>query len=378
MQWKVQLFKLNFDEREINAVAEVARSGWLTMGEQTKVFENRFSEFIGAGVQSIAVANGTAALHMALLALGVGPGDEVIIPSLTFVADINVVLMVGARPVLADCRSLEDWNVDPADIRRKTTRRTKAVMIVHYAGWPCDMDEISRQCRADGLALIEDSAHAIGAEWRGGKCGTFGDVACFSFFTNKNLSVGEGGMFVTRDGQLAQKGRFLRSHGMSTLTLDRHEGRAISYDVLQPGLNYRIDEFRAALGIIQLDKLEVANARRKAVTERYVELLKEVRAVSVPFVNYPDYTRPCFHVFPILLIPSIDRERVIGRMREQGIQTSIHYPAIQGFSAFARMGLGPTPVANDISSRELTLPLYPDMTTGEVDLVVSSLRKALE
>ena len=224
MQWKVQLFKLNFDEREIKAVADVARSGWLTMGEQTKAFESRFSDFIGAGVQSIAVANGTAALHMALLATGIGPGDEVIIPALTFVADINVVVMVGARPVLADCRSLEDWNVDPAEIKRKTTRRTKAVMIVHYAGWPCDMDEIARHCRAEGLALVEDSAHAIGAEWRGGKCGTFGDVACFSFFTNKNLSVGEGGMFVTHDGQLAEKGRFLRSHGMSTLTLDRHEG----------------------------------------------------------------------------------------------------------------------------------------------------------
>ena len=378
MQWKVQLFKLNFDEREIKAVADVARSGWLTMGEQTKAFESRFSDFIGAGVQSIAVANGTAALHMSLLATGIGPGDEVIIPALTFVADINVVVMVGARPVLADCRSLEDWNVDPAEIKRKTTRRTKAVMIVHYAGWPCDMDEITRQCRAEGLALIEDSAHAIGAEWRGGKCGTFGDVACFSFFTNKNLSVGEGGMFVTRDGQLAEKGRFLRSHGMSTLTLDRHEGRAISYDVLQPGLNYRIDEFRAALGIIQLEKLVQANACRKALTERYVELLKDVRGVSVPFVNYPEHARSCFHIYPVLLMPGIDRGRVIGRMRDQGIQTSIHYPAIQGFSAFARMGLEPTPLANDISSRELTLPLYPNMTMGEVDLVVSSLRKALE
>jgi dTDP-4-amino-4,6-dideoxygalactose transaminase len=181
----------------------------------------------------------------------------------------NVVRMAGAVPVLADCKSFVDWNLDPVDVEREITPQTKAVMIVHYAGYPCDMDALVALCKAHGLYLIEDCAHAPGATYKGRSCGTFGDVACFSFFTNKNLSVGEGGMYVVRDEKLHQTGRYLRSHGMSTLTLDRHKGRAVSYDVLQPGLNYRMDEMRAALGIVQLGKLKDAYEERRKLTEHY-------------------------------------------------------------------------------------------------------------
>ncbi|OPY86630.1 MAG: UDP-4-amino-4-deoxy-L-arabinose--oxoglutarate aminotransferase [Syntrophus sp. PtaU1.Bin208] len=375
--WKVPLFELNYDESESRAVADVLASGWITMGECTQTFERQFAEFLGSGTLVTAVSSGTAALHMAMLALGIGPGDEVIVPALTFIADVNVVRMAGAVPVTADCVSFNDWNIDPADIERKITSRTKAVMIVHYAGYPCDMDALVPLCRERGLFLVEDCAHSPGATYRGRSCGTFGDVACFSFFTNKNLSVGEGGMFVTRDEGLHQKGRYLRSHGMSTLTLDRHQGRAVSYDVLQPGLNYRIDEMRAALGCVQLKKLEAANRERRRMTERYHGALSSIGGISIPFLDHDDCL-PSYHIYPILLNEGIDRLAVIESLKQRGIQSSIHYPSFKEFTAY-KEELSPyaTPLADEISQRELTLPLYPTMGFGTVDLVTNVLRGAL-
>jgi dTDP-4-amino-4,6-dideoxygalactose transaminase len=374
--WQVQLFELNFDRQEAEAVQEVIESGWITMGEKTRLFEQRFAELLDGKVQAIAVANGTAALHMALLAVGAGPGDEVILPALTFVADLNVVRMVGAKPVLADCRSLSDWNIDPEDIEGKITPRTKAVLIVHYAGYPCDMGRITAICRRHGLALIEDCAHAPGGAYRGQKCGTFGDIGCFSFFTNKNLSVGEGGMFVTASEELGRKGGYLRSHGMTSLTLDRHEGRTVSYDVAMPGLNYRMDEMRAALGLVQLAKLEEANQARRRLAQTYDRLLAEVPGVSIPFRNLAE-SEPTYHIYPILMGEGIDRRRVIDGMKARGVQTSIHYPPFQEFGAYRDAGLDETPIANTISRRELTLPLFPTMGTAKVEVVVESLKQTM-
>lgn len=376
MMWKVQLFRLNFDEREVAAVTEVVRSGWITMGEKTKEFEAGFGCFVGDGAKAIAVANGTAALHLALLALEVGPGDEVIVPSLTFVAGINTVVLTGATPVLADCTSLSDWNIDPADIERKISPRTKAVMVVHYAGCPCDMDAIVGICRKHNLRLIEDCAHAPGAKYKGRTVGTFGDVGCFSFFTNKNLSVGEGGMVTTTSPDLAEQVMYLRSHGMTTLTLDRHQGRAISYDVVRPGLNYRIDEMRAALGLVQLAKLAAAHKRRAEVVDRYIEAFRDLAELTIPFVDLPD-VQSVHHLFPVLLPASCDRLMVIESLKKEGVQSSIHYPALQEFSAYREMSLSDTPIARDISHRELTLPLYPTMTDEEVEIVIAAFRRAL-
>ncbi|MBS0457779.1 MAG: DegT/DnrJ/EryC1/StrS family aminotransferase [Proteobacteria bacterium] len=376
MSWKVQLFKLNFDEREERAVAEVIRSGWLTMGDKTVAFEREFAAYLGSDARAIAVSNGTAALHLALLALGIGSGDEVIVPAQTFVADINAVVLSGATPKMADCTSFDDWNIDPADIERKISGRTKAVMIVHYAGVPCDMDAIVDLCARRNLKLIEDCAHAPGARYKGRSVGTFGDAGCWSFFTNKNLSVGEGGMVTTRSGDLEQQVRYLRSHGMTSLTLDRHQGRAISYDVVRPGLNYRIDEMRAALGLVQLSKLDAANTRRREIVEAYREALASVDGVALPFPDRLDRTGSC-HIFPILLDTGLDRLRIVEALKSAGVQSSIHYPAVHQFSAYAGMDLGATPVADEIAQRELTLPLYPGMSGDDVTLVVAALRTAI-
>ncbi|MEI7997266.1 MAG: DegT/DnrJ/EryC1/StrS family aminotransferase [Methylococcaceae bacterium] len=375
--WKVQLFKLNYDGQESQAVKDVVDGGWITMGEKSLSFEEKFSLMLGNDVKSSAVCNCTAALHMALLALNIKAGDEVIIPALTFVADINVVRLVGATPVLADCDSYDNWNMSARSIRQQITDKTKAVIIVHFAGYPCEMDEIVSLCREKNIYLIEDVAHAPGAKYKGQSCGTFGDFGCFSFFTNKNLSVGEGGMIVTKDSALQQQAKYLRSHGMTALTMDRHKGRAISYDVVQSGLNYRIDEMRSALGLVQLEKLPAANAKRKVLVERYISKLEGIAGFSLPFLNLEN-VESVYHIFPILLNSDIDRVGLIGKLKEYGIQTSIHYPTFDTFTAFKDIGLNETPIAQDIAKRELTLPLYPTMSLEEVDLVVDCLKKALE
>ena len=374
--WKVQLFKLNYDERESQAVKDVVDSGWITMGEKSKCFEDSFSIMLGNSAKSTAVSSCTAALHMALLSLDIKPGDEVIIPALTFVADINVVRMVGATPVLADCKSYDNWNVSARTIREQISEKTTAVIVVHFAGYPCDMDKIVALCKEKNIHLIEDVAHAPGAKYKKQSCGTFGDYGCFSFFTNKNLSVGEGGMLVTSSDKLSQQAKFFRSHGMTTLTLDRHKGRAITYDVAQTGLNYRIDEMRSALGLIQLEKLSNANEQRKKLVERYIDKLYNAKGFSIPFLNLENI-EPAYHIFPILLDKNIDRIKVIEQLKSDGIQSSIHYPAFKDFTAFKDIGLNEAPIAEEIALRELTLPLYPTMSEDEVDLVVESLQKAV-
>lgn len=376
MDWKVQLFKLNYDEREYDAVAQTLRSGWITMGQRAVDFEEAYSAELGENTRCLAVANGTAALHIAVLACGVEPGDEVIVPSLTFIADLNSVRVSGADVVIADVTSTSDWAMDPADIEAKIGPRTKAIMIVHYAGYACDMDAIVDICRRHDLRLIEDCAHSNGGTYKGRKLGTFGDVSAWSFFSNKNLAVGEGGLVATRDPDLYLKCKNLRSHGMTVASFDRMKGRAATYDVLEPGFNYRIDEVRASLGLVQLAKLPEANASRKERVMRYFSRLDALSDyLSIPFRHY-DRGTPTYHIMPILLAERIDRMMLIELMKEDGIQTSIHYPSIQSFTAY-KDRVGPTPRSQYISEHELTLPLFPTMTEAEVDLVCDSLENNL-
>lgn len=373
MDWKVNLFQLNYDQREFDAVQETLKSNWITMGPRIQDFESAYAAELREGSRCLAVANGTAALHIAVLAAGVGPGDEVIVPSLTFIADLNSVRVSGARVVLADISSKTDWAMDPADIERKITPRTKAVMIVHYAGYACDMEKIVELCTKRGLALIEDCAHANGGTFKGRKLGTFGDISAWSFFSNKNLAVGEGGMVAVRSEALWQKCKNLRSHGMTVASFDRMKGRAASYDVLEPGFNYRMDEIRAALGLVQLAKLPEANAARARIVQRYFSRLDALPGLVIPFRHY-DRGIPTFHIMPVLLPDRVDRSLLIELMKNDGIQTSIHYPAIQSFTAY-RDEVGPTPLAEHVCAHELTLPLYPTMTDAQVDLVCDSLEK---
>ena len=374
--WRVQLHKINYDEREYHAVKEVLDSGWLTISQKTYDFEAAFSNFLGYDTQCLAVSSGTAALHMALLACGIKKGDEIITSALTFIADQNVTLMAGAENVLADISSMKDWSMDSSDIEARITPKTRAVMIVHYAGYACDMERITAVCKRHNLLLIEDCAHTPGADYKGQPLGTFGDVSAFSFFCNKNIAVGEGGMVVTRNPELFAMLRRLRSHGMSVPSFDRYKGRAVSYDVESPGLNYRIHEISSALGLVQLQKLEDANNKRKNLVEHYYKLLDIIPSISIPYRHF-SRGKPNYHIMPVLLSDSIDRTAVIESMKQDGIQTSIHYPAIQNFSAY-KGKVNSTPKAEYVSAHELTLPLYPDMTKNEVDIVCDALIRGIE
>lgn len=375
MNWRVPLSDIDFDEAESLAVEKVLKSRWLTMGKVTQEFEASFAAYVQAK-HAIAVTNATAALHLACLALGLGPGDEVIVPSLTFVATANAVRYVGATPVFGDIVSQDNLNISREAISALITPKTRAIIVVHYAGYPCDMEAILSIAKLNGLFVIEDAAHAVGSELNGRKLGIWGDVGCFSFFSNKNMTTGEGGMMTTDNDDLAQKLNRLRSHGMTSLTWDRHKGHAYSYDVIDLGYNYRIDELRAAIGLAQLSKVERNNERRRLLTQVYRDALQELTPqVNVPFQHHLGKTSA--HIMPILLPKETNRQNFIEGMKKNGIQTSIHYPPIHTFTSYKDDIVWNLPVTEDIAQREITLPLYPAMSTDDVVLVVSAVQASL-
>ena len=378
MNWRVPLSDIDFGSEEEDAVLQVIRSRWLTMGSVTGQFEQEFAAYVGAR-HAIAVTNATAALHLACIALGLKAGDEAVVPSLTFVATANAVRYTGATPVFADIKGSHDLNVSAEAIEACITPRTRAILVVHYGGYACDMPAILALAEKHQLVVIEDAAHAIGSQLGGQMLGTWGAVGCFSFFSNKNMTTGEGGMLVTDDDQIAGRLRTLRSHGMTSLTWDRHKGHAWSYDVVDLGYNYRIDEIRSALGRAQLAKLPHNNRRRSEITLRYHELLEELcPAVEIPFQHHPGVS--ACHLLPVLLREGVQREAVMEAMKARGIQTSIHYPPVHLFHAYREA----IPASHErlsrtehAAARELTLPLYPAMGEAQVIDVVNGLRESL-
>jgi dTDP-4-amino-4,6-dideoxygalactose transaminase len=378
MNWTVPLFEPDLGIEEENALVDVIRSKWLTMGDRTKAFERRFAEEHGVPV-ALAVNSATAALHMALAALGVGPGDDVVVPSLTFVATANAVRYCGARPVFADVASLDEWNVDATSIAKALTPATKAVVVVHYAGFPCDMPAIMALARERGFFVVEDVAHAPCTSLNGVALGAWGDVGCFSFFSNKNMTTAEGGMVTTMRPALADKLGWLRSHGMTTLTLDRHKGHAFGYDVVALGYNYRMSELNAALGLVQLAHVRQRNALRAAVAAPYRARLNRIGGLQVPFSRFVGES--AHHLMPVLLPAGQDRHAVMTALRESGIQSSIHYRPIDTFTAYVEAGLGPSkavPLSHTIGERVVTLPMFPSMSDAQVDAVCGALESALQ
>lgn len=375
--WKIPLFDTNFGEPERVAVDGVIRSGWLTMGDKVAEFETRFAEFLGVQ-HAIAVSSCTAALHLCNEALNIGPGDEVICPSITFVAGANTIMQTGATPVFADIASPSDFGLSADDVEQKVTPHTKAVQVVHYAGAPCDMIRILEIAKRHNLSVIEDCAHAPGAVLDGEMCGTIGDLGCFSFFSNKNLAIGEGGMVTTDDDDLAATIRQMRSHGMTSVTLDRHRGRANSYDVVEKGFNYRLDEIRGALGIVQLGRLPDANQQRRRVFDRYRNNLASLNGIDVVAPGATE--RSACHISPTMLAPDIDRGSFMTAMSERGVQTSIHYPPSHLFKHYRETlhcGPGDLPKSEDVGRREVTLPLYPALENEDVDFVCETVAEAL-
>jgi dTDP-4-amino-4,6-dideoxygalactose transaminase len=380
---KYLLSDIDMGEEEARAVADVVRSKWLSLGPRTEEFETRFAEAFGVK-HAVAVANCTAALHLVLKACGIGPADEVLVPSYTFVASVNAILYQGAKPVFVDITSPHDLNLSISDLEAKITPRTAAILAVHMAGYAADMGRIMDIAHRHGLAVIEDACHAIGANYQAGpesafwgrKLGSIGAAGCFSFFANKNLATGEGGMIITDDPQIAESARRCRSHGMTKTSWDRASGRAVDYDVVDLGYNYRSTEFTAALGLVQLGKLAKANKRRKLITRRYQQRLAECPFVTLPFADRQDDS--AHHIFPILLSEASARPLFRKLLAEQEIQTSIHYPPVHLFAQYVERcpDAGPLTMTTSVSEREVTLPLHPLLGDADVDFISDQVWRA--
>lgn len=368
---QVSLCEPVLDEAEKQAALSVIDSGWLSMGDRVAAFEGAFAA-LHEVEEAVAVDSCTAGLHLCLSATGIGPGDEVLVPSLTFVATVNAVLYVGARPVFVDIEDLETPHISLEDATAKCTSRTRAVIVMHYGGYRVDLPVWRAFADGMGLLLIEDAAHAPGVR----EVGKWGDAAAFSFFANKNMTTGEGGVVFAKDPAVLQRMRRMRSHGMTTGTLERHRGHAGSYDVTMLGYNYRMDEIRAAIGLAQLAKLPESNAQRKRLASRYRERLTEVvPAVLVPFS--PEHETAA-HIMAVLLPEGADREHVMNSMRREGIQTSIHYPPVHGFEFYKRCLPAPSlPRTDRFCAKELTLPLHPGLCAEDLERAIEALRAAI-
>lgn len=358
-------------EEEKAALHSVIDSGWITMGNGVSAFERAFAKMHMAD-DAVAVSSCTAGLHLALEALGIGAGDEVLVPSLTFVATANSVIYCGAVPVFVDIVSTHQPLLSLVDAAAKCTPRTKAVVIMHYAGYLADRDAWCAFARARGLKLIEDSAHAVGT----GRAGLSGDATVFSFFGNKNMTTAEGGMVLARDPAVIERMKRLRSHGMTASTLDRLNGHALTYDVTALGYNYRMDDLRAAIGLVQLRQIDDWNARRETLTDVYRQAIARLcPTIEIPFESHQVSAH---HILSILLPEAADRRHVMVRMREGGIQTTVHYPPVHLLSYYIdRSPRVYLPITEAFARRELTLPLHPRMIEHHIELVVSTLANIL-
>lgn len=373
---RIPVFDVRVEPEDIEAVAETLRSGWLTQGPRTEAFERQFAEHLGAR-HVVGVSSCTAALHLACLAAGVGEGDEVIVPATTFVATANSILYCGGTPVFADIVGPHDLNIDPAEVERRIGERTKAVLVVHFAGYPAAIEPIAELCRERGVALIEDAAQAPSAEAGGRKAGTFGLAGCFSFFSNKVLSCGEGGALATDDDEVAERVRLLHSHAMTASTIERHRGRATQYDVTDVGFNYRIDEPRAAFLSSRLKRLEADVQRRRELVLRYRELLGPIEGIEIPWVD-ADVARSSCYTMAVVVADPERREPLRARLREEhGVQTTV-YPAVHELEVYRRMLPGTSlPRTEAVARSLLSIPLYTHMSDGEQDHVVAALGESL-
>lgn len=368
--------KQTIGEDDIQAVVEVLKSDWLTTGPKVSEFEKALEAFTGAR-ECVVVSNGTAALHAAVFAAGIGPGDEVIVTPMSFAASANCVVFQGATPVFADVRN-EDLLIDPEKIRQKITKKTKAVIAVDYAGLPCDYDALVPLARKHGLILIADACHAIGGSYKGRPVGSLADISTFSFHPVKNITTGEGGAVATHHADLARRARLFRSHGIRVDFRQRMESHSWIYEMVDLGWNCRLTDFQCALGITQLKKLPGWIARRNEIAARYDAAFRpptsDLRPLSPP--SYPHVHGR--HLY-VIRVPAPRRQAIFASLHEQGVGVNVHYIPIHLHPFYRRrFGTGPglCPVAEQAYEELISLPLYPGLTAEEVETVIRAVKQA--
>lgn len=377
MSWRVPLADLKIPEEDVEAVLDCLRSGWLTMGPRSKQFEDEFAAYVDSP-HAVAVSSCTAALHLACLAAGLREGDEAIVAGMSFVSTPNAVRYTGATPVLCEIGGADDMNIDIEDVERRITPSTKAVIAVHFCGYPARVTELRRLCDERGLLLIEDAAQAIAAtvDDSGRRAGTVGHLGCFSLFSKNQLPVGEGGVVTTADEDLAAKVRSLRSHAMTSVTWDRHRGYADTYDIVDIGYNYRLDEPRAALALSRMKRLDRDIEARRELARTYRRKLAGLEGLG--FVWDDEAVERATHfAFPILLPDQAARDRFRERLQALGVQTT-WYPAIHRFTDYRETyGELSLPRVEEAAERHCALPMSSGFSSEEVEIVVEAVKQAL-
>jgi dTDP-4-amino-4,6-dideoxygalactose transaminase len=375
MSFKIPLFDLNFDEKEEHAVLDVLKSKWISTGPKSLEFEHKFAKMLDASY-ALSTSNCTVSLHMALKLVGVKAGDEVICPSLTFVATANAIRYLDAIPVFADIKSYEDLTIDPVDIESKITNKTKAIIVMHYGGFACDMDRIMAIAIKHNLKVVEDACHGPLSVYHGKNLGTIGDIGCFSFFSNKNISTGEGGMIVTNDQKIFGRSKLLRSHGMTSMSYERASGHSTEYDVVELGFNYRMDDIRSAIGVVQLDKIEADLVKRAEIRKLYIEKLSKINGITIPFKSYKEFSSN--YIFPIILENSNSdyRDNIRNKLAEGGIQTSVHYPAVHRFSIYKTF-YKELPKTDYVANNLITLPMFSKLGDNDILFIFNSIKSIL-
>ena len=361
-------------DTDVKAVVEALVSGWLTTGPRVAEFEQAFAVHVGAH-EGVAVNSGTAALHCATRAIGVGAGDEVIVPAITFAASANAALYEGAKPVFADVEA-DTLLIDPASVAELLTPATRAIVAVDYAGQPADYDALYALAKPRGIRIIADACHAPGATYKTRATGTLADISCFSFHPVKHLTTCEGGMAVTDDAGMAAHMRRFRNHGIDSDHRSREAAGAHAYDMAELGFNYRLPDVQCALGLAQLKRLSNWVAARQRIARLYDVALAGL-AEAVPLKTHVDRTN-AYHLYVVRLMDGIDRDRVFARLRADGIGANVHYAPVYLHSHYARLGYKPglCPVAEATSRQILTLPMFPAMTEADVRRVVGALTRA--
>ena len=359
---------------DIKAVVEALVSGWLTTGPRVSEFERAFAAHVGAA-EGVAVNSGTAALHCAMRAIGAGPGDEVIVPAITFAASANAALYEGATPVFADIEP-DTLLIDPASVAARITPKTRAIVAVDYAGQPADYDALAQLAKPHGIRIIADACHAPGAIYKGRPTGTLADISCFSFHPVKHLTTCEGGMTVTDDPDMATHMRRFRNHGIGSDHRSREAAGAHAYDMAELGFNYRLPDVQCALGLAQLKRLSGWVEARQRIARLYDDALASL-AEAVPLKTHSGRTN-AHHLYVVRLMDGIDRDRVFTRLRADGIGANVHYAPVYLHSYYAQLGYKPglCPAAEAASRQIITLPMFPAMTEADVRRVVGALTRA--